>query len=218
MPIVLLSNNSEVSIHSPLKCSLDLLVGISLTGQNELYSSIWVVPYTFISPAPLSFIVPLYGLMIGLTCAIAASPAGIKVFGEEKTVYWREAASGHSKLAYYFGKLLSSLPRIAVSSLHFAAIYQVLARPIIPFAIQYTLILAQFYGVYGVSAIISLIVRRENASLVAVIVSMVIAILNGYGPKMKNAHSWGIEFLWEMSYNKWASEAACMFLMVVSNL
>lgn len=36
-----------------------------------------------------------------MAIAIAGAPAGVLVFGEEKVVYWREAACGHNRLGIY---------------------------------------------------------------------------------------------------------------------
>jgi hypothetical protein len=189
-----------------------LLMGLSLISLSEKYSGVWISPYTLMSPSPNQWLVPLTGLLIGLTCGLAASPAGVKVFGEEKPVYWREAAAGHNRLAYYLGKTLASIPRFVISSLHFAAPYQFLGRPHVQFGIQYLIIFLQFAGVYGLSVVVSFVVRRENASLLSVIVSLIVAIFCGYGPSLDDAKEWGILFLYELSYNKWAAEIACLFI------
>ncbi|KAJ3033261.1 hypothetical protein HDV00_006551 [Rhizophlyctis rosea] len=185
-----------------------LLMGISTLGADgELYKGLYVTPYTLISPAPNEWLVPLLGLLIGLTVGLAGAPAGVKVFGEEKPVYWREAASGHSRSAYYLGKTIASLYRFTLSSLHFAAIYYFIAGPQLSFASQYAIIYLQFFGVYGLAAIVSMLVRRENANLLAVVVCMFAAVFCGYGPSLRQAQNWGIIFIWHMSFNKWAAEA-----------
>ena len=63
----------------------------------------------------------LDGTLIGVAIAVASAPAGVKLFGEEKMIFWRETASGHSRLAYY---LVSELVLIYVfihMSLNFRA-------------------------------------------------------------------------------------------------
>lgn len=52
----------------------------------------------------------------------------------------------------------------------------------------------------------SMIVKRENAALLAVIVSLVAGCLNGYGPSLKQFGSWNLGFIPDMSYARWASE------------
>ncbi|KAJ3202526.1 hypothetical protein HDU67_000461 [Dinochytrium kinnereticum] len=184
-----------------------MLMGVSTQGKvKELFNGIYDGIYVLLSPAYLD-LVSLYGLLLGISIALAGAPAGVKVFGEEKTVFWREAASGHSKMAYYFGKTLATVYRLILTSLHFTAMYMILARPIISVFEHYALVFLQFWGVYGMSCIVSLIVRRENASLLAVVICLFAAVFCGYGPNLVQAGKWNLLWLFELSFNKWAAEA-----------
>lgn len=172
------------------------LMGVSVGGANgELYKGLYVFPYSLVSPSPLSYVVTLYAvfllltkLLIGFSVSLAGAPAGVKVFGEvsttimqEKPVFWRETASGHWSFSYYLGKTLAATPRFTLSSLHFASIYQFLAAPTFPrFGMTYALIFFNFFGIYGQSAFVSTLVRRENSNLVAVIASIFTAVLCGF--------------------------------------
>jgi len=82
-----------------------------------------------------------------MAIGLAASAPGFWVFGEEKLIYWRETASGHSRSAYYFGKMLSTLPRIGLSSLHFTIFLSILATPLISFTEMYAANLMYFWYV-----------------------------------------------------------------------
>lgn len=53
----------------------------------------------------------------------------------------------------------------------------------------------------------SAFVKRENANLMAVVGALFASVLCGFGPTLNNAKEWGIMFLWEISFNKWGSEA-----------
>ncbi|KAI8838118.1 hypothetical protein BC829DRAFT_447479 [Chytridium lagenaria] len=143
------------------------LMGISIEGIPELYRYLSrLLCQTFpVQPG----LVGLYGLLIQIAVAMAGAPAGVKVFGEEKTVYWREASSGHSRGAYFLGKTMSTVYGFTISSLHFSAVYYVFAKPVITFNMQYLIILLSFWGIYGLSCIVSMVVRRENAPLLAVV-------------------------------------------------
>jgi ABC-2 type transporter len=67
-------------------------------------------------------------MLMGMAVGLAGSPAGVKTFGEEKLVYYREAAAGHSRIAYYVGKVISlfllllNFPIIQNNSLLYQAI------------------------------------------------------------------------------------------------
>jgi hypothetical protein len=52
-----------------------------------------------------------------------------------------------------------------------------------------------------------MLVARENASLLAVVVSLFYAIFAGYGINLRNAGSWGIRWLFDQSFNRWTAEA-----------
>jgi ABC-type multidrug transport system ATPase subunit len=60
-------------------------------------------------------------------------------------IYWREASSGHSRSAYYIGKVFATLPRMALSAIHFTTLYCSLATPIIDFWLLFVIILLYFY-------------------------------------------------------------------------
>jgi hypothetical protein len=189
-------------------CLAGLLMGISTMGNSgQLYRGILIEPYTLVSAAPVEFVLPLFGLLIGLSVGLSGAPAGVKTFGEERVLYWREAAAGHSKIAYFIGKTICTFYRFAITSLHFAMFYYVLARPLITFGKFYLLVFLLFYCVYGLACFVSMIVRRENSSLLAVVVCLFASVFNGFGPTLTNARSWGISFIWEISYGRWATEA-----------
>ncbi|KAL2916645.1 hypothetical protein HK105_203757 [Polyrhizophydium stewartii] len=184
-----------------------LLMGISANSADELYTGVYIQPYTSLSPAPLVFAAPLLGLLIGLSIALASGSPGVMVFSEEKTVYWREAAAGHSRVGYYVGKTLSTVYRIVLSSLHFTALFYFLSRPLMPFDHEFVVVFLSFFGVYGAAAIVSMVVRRENAGLLSVVANLFAGVFCGYGPTLADAKNWNLLFIWELSFNKWGAEA-----------
>ncbi len=52
-----------------------------------------------------------------------------------------------------------------------------------------------------------MLVKRENAALLAVIVSLVAGCLSGYGPSLAQFRGWGLGFIPDTSYARWADEA-----------
>lgn len=186
-----------------------LVMGLSVLSYDDLYIGMVIPPFTGLSAATLEWPIPELGFVIGAASALAAAPAGVKVFSEERAVYWREASAGHSKLAYFLGKSLSVMYRIAICSLHFASTMHFLARPLMGFANQYVMILLVFFGVYGMAASISMIVARENAALLAVVICLFNSAFSGFGITLKKAGQWGLRWIWELSFNRWAAEAMC---------
>lgn len=184
------------------------LMGLSVMGvSGEMFRGFYVYPMTGISPAPIAWIIPLFGMLNAMAVGIAGAPAGVKTFGEEKPLFYREHASGHSALAYYVGKSISVVYRFILTSLHFTAIVYFLGTPIITFARMFTIILMLFYCVFGLSSVVSMFTRRENASLLSVVVCLFAATLCGFGPTLQDARGWGMMWLWQISYAKWGAEA-----------
>ncbi|KAM0820689.1 hypothetical protein AB5N19_06509 [Seiridium cardinale] len=144
---------------------------------------------------------------------LASAAPGVKIFGEEKQIYRREAKAGHSRLAYYLGKTISTVPRIAVSAMHFTAFYCILATPWMLFWKIYLTNLLYFYlmrllqGIYGLAAAVSMIVRREDGPLLAMIVRLIIGVFGGYGLPLYNVKEWYLEWFWRLCPGIWCTEA-----------
>ncbi|KAI8896888.1 hypothetical protein BC833DRAFT_553259 [Globomyces pollinis-pini] len=184
-----------------------MLMGLAVNQVSEMYAGMYIMPYTLLSVSPFYWPVPQYGLMIGMAVGLAAAPSAVQVFGEEMPIYWRNASAGHSKFAYYLGKTIASLYRIFLASLHFASILYLLAAPQIPFWVQFSMIGLMFFGVYGVASVVSMIVSRENSTLLAVVISLFAAIFCGYGPTLHDARKWNMYWLWAIQFNMWGCEA-----------
>lgn len=141
----------------------------------------------------------------------------MKVFSEEKPVFWREAAAGHSSSAYFIGKTLASLPRFVLSSFHFTSIYVYFAVPVFPsFFMHYAIVFLTFFGVYGIAALVSCVTSAKNANLLSVIFCIFAAACNGFGPNLTDLQDWGIPWLFDFSFNRWATE--CLFSSSVTPL
>ncbi len=183
------------------------MMGAASLAVPSLYIGILRPPYVYISPSPIENLLPSIGLFVALAIGVAASPAGVKIFGEEREVYFREASAGHNRFAYYTAKSLAVLPRLTLGAFHFVSIFHFLARPSTGFELLFINVWCQYFCVYGLSAITSMLVRRENAALLGVIISLIAACLNGYGPNLKQGREWGLIFLQDLSFARWANEA-----------
>jgi ABC-type multidrug transport system ATPase subunit len=153
------------------------IIGLAADG---VYSGRWLPPYTLVSPAPNDALIAERGMYIHVTLGLAAASAGVRTFGEDRVQYWREAASGHNRLSYFVGVSLAALPRIFLASLHFTAIFAVMSLPYMPFHEMLGIIFLVWFTIYGVSCLISMLVSKENAPLIAVVVTLVAGTLCGY--------------------------------------
>ncbi|KAI1001423.1 hypothetical protein K3495_g6776 [Podosphaera aphanis] len=184
------------------------LLGFSLLPANGVhFQGIFNPPFQLLSSALKYDLLPQLSLFTCLAISLAAAAPGVKTFSEEKLIYWREASSGQSRSAYYVGKVISTLPRIAISAMHYNTFFYLVATPLITFWKLYILNFTYFYCIYGLSSIPSMLVRREDGPSIALIFSLIIAILNGYGPQLTFVKSWHLEWFWRTSPGLWYTEA-----------
>lgn len=184
------------------------LVGLGMKDlDGVMYRGVVIAPFSAISAAPLESFVPQCGLILGMGVCIAAAPAGVNVFGPEIINYYRESAAGHSKLAYFLAKTLAALPRIAIASLHMCAVWIVMTTPMISFEKIYAILLLNWYGIYGIACVVSLVLRRENQAVLATLAGFIPTTFAGYGPSIPNAIENHYDWLINISYARWAVEA-----------
>jgi hypothetical protein len=164
------------------------------------------MPFTPLSSANDYVSVLQNALLTALAIGLTASSPGVKVFGEERLVYFREVASGHNRPAYYLGKMLSAFPRMFVANLHFTVPALLLATPMIPFGYALAANLLYFYCIYGLASIVSMIVRREDGPLIATLCSLIVGVLSGVAPNLSTVDSWHLEWLWHTSPGTWLAE------------
>lgn len=171
-----------------------IIIGLSAFASNgHLFQGIYYPPFTLLSSAVDYMSTPQIGLLGAMAIGLAASAPGFWVYGEEKLMYWRETASGHSRSAYYVGKLLSTVLRMALSSLHFTVFLGILATPLISFQAMFAANLMYFWCIYGLASVISMVVKREDGPLLAVLASLFIGVLGGVSPPLSKVKEWHME-------------------------
>ena len=185
-----------------------LLLGLAETSQDGInFRGIFQHPYELLSSSVDYSSVPEMSLLIGLATGIIASSPGVKIFGEEKLIYAREASSGHNRFAYYIGKVLSTLPRMIISNLHFTMPFMYLATPRISWSAAFTANLLYFYCIYGLSSCVSMVTRREDGPLIATMTSLIVGLISGVKPSLHTVGGWHMTWLWRASPGTWLSEA-----------
>lgn len=126
------------------------IIGISAMHSNgSLFVGLYHPPFTLLSIGIDYKSTPQLALTSAMAIGFVASAPGFCVFGEERLMYFRESAAGHSRSAFYVGKVASTVFRIVLSSLHFAALLGVFATPMISFARLYPLVLLYIWCIVG---------------------------------------------------------------------
>lgn len=184
------------------------LIGLAEeTQKGTNFRGIFNPPYEILSASVEYSAVPQMALLVGLAIGLTASAPGVKIFGEEKLVFWREAAAGHNRFAYYIGKVVSTIPRMILANFHFTTMFMVLSAPRIPWFAAFLANLLYFWCIYGLASCISMITRREDGPLLAVMSSLIVGVLNGMSPSLRKVRKWHMVWLWRASPGTWLAEA-----------
>lgn len=184
-----------------------LLLGIAMSAKRGIYfTGLYHEPFDVLSVATDVMSVPQLALLIAIAIGLVAGAPGVRVFSEELLLHRREAEAGHSRLAYFLAKMLSSVPRMVLGCLHFSTILFILAVPIIDWGLAFVAHLMYFYCIYGLASLVSMLIRREDAPLFATMISLIAGILSGAAPTLADVRSWGMEWLWRSSPGVWLAE------------
>ncbi|KAI9658131.1 MAG: hypothetical protein M1831_003976 [Alyxoria varia] len=183
------------------------LIGLAQNShEGNNFTGLYHEPYEALSSAMDYQSVPIMALLVAISIGLIASSPGVKVFGEEKLVYWREASSGHNRLAYYLGKLIASLPRVVLGCFHFTTFFMLLATPIISWPRSFAANLLYYLAVYGLASCVSMVTRREDGPLLATMASLIVGVLSGFAPTLAVTETWHMSWLWRASPGVWIAE------------
>lgn len=183
------------------------LLGLAQNSRNGvLFRGIYRGDFAMLSNAVDFTSVPQLSLLMGVAIGLISAAPGVRVFSEEMLLHRREAEAGHSRLAYFAAKVLCVLPRMLVACMHFTTVTLVLARPVVPWGVAFLGNLAYFWCVYGMSAVVSMVAKREDAPLLATMVSLILGILCGAAPTLAQVARWHMVWLWRLSPGVWLSE------------
>ena len=184
------------------------LLGLAQSPKNGvLFTGPYVnASYRILSLASDFKSAPEVSLLVAIAIGLVSSAPGVKVFSEEMLLHGREAEAGHSRLAYFLAKTVSVLPRMVLACLHFSTFLFLLSVPVIPWGIAFLANLLYFYCIYGLASCVSMVARREDAPLIATMISLIVGILSGAAPPLRSVKGWGMEWLWRASPGTWLAE------------
>ncbi|KAI9745242.1 MAG: hypothetical protein M1818_001520 [Claussenomyces sp. TS43310] len=183
------------------------LIGLAELQQKGVnFRGIYRDPYERLSSSIDYTSIPQLALLIGIAIGLTASAPGVKIFGEEKLLYRREAAAGHNRFAYYVGKVISTLPRMLLATLHFTVFFYSISTPRISFADSFVANLLYCYCIYGLASCVSMVTLREDGPLIATILSLIMGVFNGMSPPLRNIHKWHMIWFWHICPGMWLAE------------
>eukprot|EP01028_Stygiella_incarcerata_P011980 TRINITY_DN716_c1_g1_i1.p1 TRINITY_DN716_c1_g1~~TRINITY_DN716_c1_g1_i1.p1 ORF type:complete len:841 (+),score=195.12 TRINITY_DN716_c1_g1_i1:146-2668(+) len=151
----------------------------------------------------------LMTLMFFLSVAVTGAGVcgSIETFDCEKDTFKREHSSGFVwNLPFFLAKNVVDIPFILFNSMVFMSLFYFLVFPRGAFMDYFWIVFLVELGAYGLGYIISMISRRENATVVGVVLAMALSIASGGHPKLRDV-KWPFRFFWETNFIRYAGEA-----------
>lgn len=183
------------------------LIGLSQNSKNGvLFHGIYKGSFAMLSPAVDMTSAPQLSLLTGVAMGLISAAPGVRVLSEEILQHRREAEAGHSRLSYFLAKVLATLPRMFFACLHFSVLMLCVSRLAMPWGVAFAANLAYTWTIYGMASIVSTLVKREDAPLVATMVSLILGILCGAAPSLRQVGAWHLAWLWRISPGVWLTE------------
>lgn len=190
-----------------LACVPALILGLSVQSRNGMmFRGLYRGGFSILSPAVDVASAPQLSMLTGVAVGLISSAPGVRVFSEEILMQRREADAGHSQVAYFVAKILATMPRMLCACLHFSVVLLFLGRLVVPWGLAFAANLSYFWCIHGVAGLISMLARREDAPLLATMVSLILGILCGAAPNLAQVAKWKLVWLWRMSPGVWLTE------------
>lgn len=129
-----------------------------------------------------------------LTCvsvALTAVAASLRVFGNERIVYWREAATGTSTISYFIGKGIevslkfmnfsdmAQIPHMVVAPLIFLTLFYSLTVPRARFLTYYLIFFCLQFSSTALGYFVSTVVKPNVSQLTGVVTVLVMMMFSG---------------------------------------
>jgi hypothetical protein len=125
-------------------------------------------------------------MALGLTVAISS----LAVFGDERVVFWREAAPGSGMhldmLAYFVAKNLVELPRLVLLTVFFVMSLYPTVTPAITWGALLSYSCCASFAVSGLAYLASIALKPLKAQLVVVIYVLVAVMFSGLATKLQS--------------------------------
>ncbi|XP_065072396.1 uncharacterized protein LOC135696807 [Rhopilema esculentum] len=144
-------------------------------------------------------------LAIGLTAILAS----LRCFGNHRTTFWRESASGVNRFSYFLAVNVCQLPLILVTPLVYLSLQYTFTSPRALFKYHYGAVLLAQFATTGIGYAISCIFNPRNSQMAAVVVVLISSLLSGSMPDLCQLNDFKVigPIAYSLSYCRWFVEA-----------
>ena len=141
-----------------------------------------------------------------LCMGVCATVASLRLFGQDRLVYWRESLVGVNETSYFCSLILVELHRAFLYPLVFVSAYLPLAKPQAAFHTVYIVFCATYFAMAGLGLLLSVVCRPVPALMIGTMLPLVIGgFLAGVNPPV-NQMSDMMVFVSNFSFTRWAVE------------
>ena len=148
-------------------------------------------------------------LMFSLGLCMTIGLASLRVFGNERVVYWREAAPGAgmhlSPLPYFLGKTLIEIPRLMILTLCLVGFFYPFTKSLCNFQHFYWQALICSWNISGWATMLSVKYNDKSAQLMLVIFCLISLLYAGVQTRLGEMSDPEYAISW-LSPNRWLVE------------
>jgi len=186
-------------LRQPIKFSIDVVLTF-VAGA--------AIGMMFKEPAPGDVITIC--LLSSMSVGFCTGIASLFNFGEERVIYWREAAMGMNRVAYFCGKNVSELPKLLlIMPLAFLCVLYMFTVPRATFMDLFLVMSSSTFACSGVAYLISVAVSPKSSQLALVVFILLSCMVGGSNPTLTTLFEFGsiIEAFCSCSFARWMMEA-----------
>ena len=141
-----------------------------------------------------------------LCMGVCATVASLRLFGQDRLIYWRESLVGVNQASYWCSLVVVEVHRAFIYPLVFVASYVPLAKPQAHFATIYGVFAATYFAMAGLGLLLSVVCRPVPALMIGTMLPLVIGgFLSGVNPPV-NQMSDLMALASNLSFTRWSVE------------
>ncbi|XP_048580933.1 putative white-brown complex homolog protein 30 [Nematostella vectensis] len=144
-------------------------------------------------------------MALGMTAILPS----LRCFGNNRTTFWREAASGVNRFSYFLAVDIAQVPIMLISPLVYLSLLYALAIPRGQFIYHYASTVGAWFACVGSGYLISIVFNTRNAQMASVIYTLVNSLLAGSNPSLCDLDDFTFvgPALYNLSYARWYMES-----------
>eukprot|EP01084_Bolivina_argentea_P060635 110765_1 len=140
--------------------------------------------------------------------SVIGTIVSLRIFGNDRLMYWRFASAGINKFAYYLGSTIASTPWIFLEPFFLLLTWYPMAMPHAKYIDYYSWLTIGMFVVQGIGHAISVAVDSNKSVLTSVVIVMIFNFLNGFQPTLISLHQTVFGKLGtSLCYSRWQQEA-----------